>query len=276
MADMTDRQSAAARGLSRPLIAIARTGARWLGPSLLLIGWEIASRSGAVTPFMLPSIESVAARIVDDAMTGELFANLGPTLYRALAGFLIAAGLGVVLGMLMSRIAVVRWFFDPLVSVGFPMPKIAFLPIIVLWLGFYDVSKISIVILDAVFPVVTATVAGISAIDREILWSGRNMGASERRLLWDVMFPAALPQIFSGLQVALPIALIVEIVAEMLMGGYGIGGAMATASRFANSPSVFASLVEIAVLGYVLVRGMARLRRRLLVWHPEAAEAAGG
>jgi ABC-type nitrate/sulfonate/bicarbonate transport system permease component len=251
-------------------------GARWLGPALLLIGWEIASRSGAVTPFMLPSIESVAARIVDDATSGDLFANLGLTLYRALAGFLIAAGLGIGLGMLMSRIAVVRWFFDPLVSVGFPMPKIAFLPIIVLWLGFYDVSKIAIVILDAVFPVVTATVAGISGIDREVLWSGRNMGASERRLLWDVMFPAALPQIFSGLQVALPIALIVEIVAEMLMGGYGIGGAMATASRFANSPSVFASLVEIAVVGYALVRGMARLRHRLLVWHPEAAGAAGG
>jgi ABC-type nitrate/sulfonate/bicarbonate transport system permease component len=90
------------------------------------------------------------------------------------------------------------------------------------------------------------------------------------------VLPAALPQIFTGLQVALPIALIVAVVCEMAMGGYGIGAGMMTASRFANSPGVFAGIVEIAVVGYVLVKAMAMLRRRLLLWHPEAnaAEAA--
>ena len=106
------------------------------------------------------------------------------------------------------------------------MPKIAFLPVVILWLGFYDVSKISMVVLDAIFPVVTATIAGIRGVERELIWSARNMGASDRELLWQVMFPAALPQIMTGLQVALPIALIVAVVAEMLMGGYGLGGAM--------------------------------------------------
>ena len=86
------------------------------------------------------------------------------------------------------------------------------------------------------------------------------------------MLPAALPQIMTGLQVALPIALIVAVVTEMAMGGYGLGGAMMTASRFANSPGVFAGIVEIAVVGYVVVKAMALLRRRLLLWHPEALE----
>lgn len=241
---------------------------------MVLLGWELASHSGAVTPFMLPSIESVLGRILQDARSSELFVNLGLTVYRAMAGFLVAAFGGIVLGVLISGNALVRWFFDPLISVGFPMPKIAFLPIIVLWLGFYDVSKIAMVAFDAIFPVVTATIAGMASVERELVWSGRNLGASERRLLWDVMLPAALPQIFTGLQVALPIALIVEVVAEMVMGGYGIGGAMANASRFADSRGVFAGLVEIAVLGYLLVQSMAMLRRHLLIWHPEELRPA--
>jgi len=89
------------------------------------------------------------------------------------------------------------------------------------------------------------------------------------------MLPAALPQILTGLQVALPIALIVVVVTEMQMGGYGLGGAMMQASRFANSRGVFAGIVEIAVIGYALVAAMGWLRLRLLAWRQEAQEAAG-
>jgi ABC-type nitrate/sulfonate/bicarbonate transport system permease component len=172
----------------------------------------------------------------------------------------------------MARSRTVRWFFDPIISVGFPMPKIAFLPIIILWLGLYDVSKISVVIFEAIFPVVTATLAGLAGVERELIWSGRNMGASERELMWQVALPAALPQILTGLQVALPIALIVAIIAEMAMGGYGLGGAMMSASRFADSRGVFAGIVEIAIVGYALIKAMVLIRGRLLVWHQESAE----
>jgi ABC-type nitrate/sulfonate/bicarbonate transport system permease component len=103
-----------------------------------------------------------------------------------------------------------------------------------------------------------------------LIWSARNMGASNRELLTQVVLPAASPQIMTGLQVALPLCLIVAVVAEMLMGGYGLGGAMITASRFANSTGVFAGIVEIAVVGYALVKSMAMVRRRLLTWHQEA------
>jgi ABC-type nitrate/sulfonate/bicarbonate transport system permease component len=241
----------------------------------LLAAWEIFARSGAVTPFMLPALSAVAERLYDDALGGELFINIGVTLYRALAGFAIAAVGGVVLGIAMARNAAARWFFDPIISVGFPMPKIAFLPVVILWLGLYDVSKISMVVLDAIFPVVTATIAGIASVEKELLWSARNMGARDREVLWQILLPAALPQILTGLQVALPIALIVVVVTEMQMGGYGLGGAMMQASRFANSRGVFAGIVEIAVIGYGLVALMVMLRRRLLAWHQEAQETAG-
>jgi ABC-type nitrate/sulfonate/bicarbonate transport system permease component len=98
------------------------------------------------------------------------------------------------------------------------------------------------------------------------------MGASEREVVWQIALPAALPQILTGLQVALPIALIVAIIGEMAMGGYGLGGAMMSASRFADSRGVFAGIVEIAIVGYALIKAMAVVRRRLLVWHQETAE----
>jgi len=253
------------------LRTVARAIGGWAAIIVLLLAWEGVARSGAVTAYMLPRLSDVVARIAHDAVDGNLVEIVALTLYRALTGFAIAAVGGIALGLAMSRSGGVRWFFDPLISVGFPMPKIAFLPIIMLWLGVYDVSKISMVAFDAIFPVVTATLAGLAGVERELIWSARNLGARERELLWQVMLPAALPQIMTGLQVALPIALIVEVIAEMKMSGYGIGAAMNTASRFADSRGVFAGILEIAMIGYALVKGMALVRRRLLAWHAEAS-----
>ncbi len=266
----TGRPSGPERFIPRGLLPwLGWTLARLSSIIILLAAWEMVARSGAVTRYMLPPLSVVLERIWLDALGGELFINIGVTLWRALLGFAIATVGGIALGVAMSRNAFARWFFDPLVSVGFPMPKIAFLPIIILWLGLYDVPKVAMVVLDAIFPVITATVVGIQGVERELLWSARNMGAREREVMWQVVLPAALPQIMTGLQVALPIALIVAIVTEMAMGGYGMGGTMMQASRFANSPGVFAGIVEIAVVGYVLVKGLAVLRRRLLMWHQE-------
>jgi ABC-type nitrate/sulfonate/bicarbonate transport system permease component len=257
---------------TRRLDTVFRLGAGIFSILVMLIAWELFARSGKVTPFMLPRFSTVLEYIYNDAVSGDLWVNLALTLYRAMTGFVIATVAGIALAMAMSRSKIAHWFFDPIISVGFPMPKIAFLPIVILWLGLYDFSKISIVVFDAIFPVVTATLAGIAAVDKELLWSARNMGAKEHEIMWQVVLPAASPQILTGLQVALPISLIVAIIAEMVMGGYGLGGAMMGASRFANSPGVFAGIVEIAVVGYALIKIMALARRRLLVWHQETAE----
>ena len=252
--------------------ALAWRLARWFSIALLIAAWEIFARSGAVTTFMLPPLSMVCERIWEDATDGELLMNLVLTLYRALTGFAIAAVPGILLGILIARLAPVRWFFDPVVSVGFPMPKIAFIPIIVLWFGVYDVSKISIVVFDAIFPIITATVAGTRGVDHHLLWSARGLGASQRELLREIVLPAALPQILTGLQVALPIALIVTIIAEMTTAGSGLGGEMLHASRFVDSLGVFAALVEIAIVGVFLIKGQAVIRARLLHWHQETRQ----
>ena len=242
---------------------------RWGILIALFLAWEILTRTRTFTPFMLPSPESVVERIWRDAMTGDLPINIALTIYRALTGFVVSAVLGITIGLLMTRNAGLRWFFDPVISVGFPMPKITFLPVIVLWLGFYDTAKIAMVIFDAIFPVITATIAGVQSVEKELIWSARNLGARERDLLWQVLLPAASPQILTGLQVALPIALIVAVVAEMMMGGYGMGGAMIQASRMADSRGVFAGIIEISLVGWLFVKAMAMVRARLLFWHAE-------
>jgi ABC-type nitrate/sulfonate/bicarbonate transport system permease component len=256
----------------RAIRASMRAAMRLVSVFAFLALWQGLAVSGLFTPFQLPTFTGVLGRIWTDAVAGDLWMNTAVTLYRALAGFAIASIGGIVLGMAMSRIKLAHWFFDPIVSVGFPMPKIAFLPVIILWLGVYDVPKITMIVFDAIFPVIAATMIGIEGVERELIWSARNMGARERELLWQVVLPAALPQIMTGIQVALPLSLIVAVVTEMLMGGYGLGGAMITASRFANSLGVFAGIVEIAVVGYILVKAMALIRRRLLLWHPEASD----
>ena len=243
---------------------------RFFSIAVLLAAWEILARSGTFTPYQLPALSNVLLRIWSDAVSGDLAINTALTLYRALVSFAICAVLGVAIGMAMSRNKIAHWFFDPIVSVGFPMPKIAFLPVVILWLGVYD-AKITII------------VSTPSSGDRrhrhrhpgrraQLIWSARNMGANNRELLTQIVLPAALPQIMTGLQVSLPLCLIVAVVAEMLMGGYGLGGAMITASRFANSVGVFAGIVEIAAVGYCLVKALQLIRRRLLIWHQEANE----
>ena len=247
-----------------------RAGAYSLPVIVVLIAWEVFARSGAVTLFMLPPASAVAQRIWADAMAGDLWQNMLTTMYRAFTGFLLGSLIGIAIGIGISRNALARWFFDPIISIGFPMPKVAFLPVIILWLGVYDISKITLVTIEVLFPVVTATVVGLSGVNRSLVWSASNLGATRRQVLWHVMIPAAFPQIFTGIQVALPIALIVAVFGEMSMGGYGLGASMMSASRYADSRGVFAGIVVIALVGYGVVKLMDALRRRLLLWHPEA------
>jgi taurine transport system permease protein len=251
--------------------ALLRGLSRWVSIVALLAVWEMLARAHVFSDFLLPSFSVVVARLATDVVSGDLLLGVGLTLYRALAGFALAAIAGVAIGILIARLPLARWFFDPLVSIGLPMPKIAFLPIFILWFGVFDQSKILMAAFSAVFPVIVASWAAAEGVERVMLWSALSLGAGRRHLLWEIALPAALPQIFTGLQVALPISLIVEIVSEMAMGGEGIGGTIITEMRFADSPGVFSGIIAIAIVGSILVKAMELIRRRLLVWHAETA-----
>lgn len=234
---------------------------------VLLLAWEAASQARLVTPFLLPAVSTVLARIGKDFMSGKLGIDIGLTLYRTLAGFGLAAVLGILLGLLIARIKGVRWFLDPVVSAGLPMPKIALMPIFMLWFGLFDASKIAMVAFSAVFQIIIATWWAAQSVEKELVWSARSLGASERQILHEVVLPAAAPQIFTGLQVAFPLCLIVTLVTEMLMGGEGIGDTMLQNARYVDSPGLFAGIFMIGAVGYVCIALLEVLRRRVLAWH---------
>jgi ABC-type nitrate/sulfonate/bicarbonate transport system permease component len=248
------------------LISLAQATGSLLAVLLL---WYLATAAGLVSGFLLPSPGDVLARIVADTMSGDLPASLLITLRTAGIGFAAAAVGGTVLGIAMARIRLVHWFFDPLVSLGFPMPKIAFLPVFLLWLGPNASSQITIVAVSAIFPVIVAAYSGAQGVEKTMLWSAASLGGTRLGLLWQIVLPAIVPSLFTGLQIALPVALITTIVAEMLTGSDGIGGVMLGAMRFADSPGVFSGIVVIALVGICVVRGMEALRAWLLRWNPE-------
>lgn len=242
--------------------------------AVVLVAWEVAAQLKLVIPFLLPALSTVIQRIFDDLVSGKLLLDIGITLYRTATAYVIAAFIGVGLGVVITRSAWVRWFCDPLISIGLPMPKIALLPVFMLWFGLFDLSKILMVAFSAAFQIVIATWSATHSVEKELLWSARSLGASERRILWEVVLPAAMPQILTGLQVAMPICLIVVLVTEMAMGGRGLGDSMLAAARYVDSPGVFAGIVEIGLLGFGVIKLMELLRSRLLTWHQEAARDA--
>lgn len=234
------------------------------------VAWEVATRVGALTPFLLPSPSLIIQQLRFEFMSGELVIEVLGTLKRMLLGFVIAAAVGIPIGILLARVRPVRWFFDPLLSIALPMPQIAFLPIFILWMGVGDTSKIALVVFSAIFPIIVQTWAGTQGIDKFMAWSAESLGVSQRAFLWDIALPAAMPQIFSGLQIALPITLIATVVTEMLMGGTGVGSSIINGMRMSDSPELFGGIVAVGILGYLLIKGMDILRGRILFWHAES------
>jgi ABC-type nitrate/sulfonate/bicarbonate transport system permease component len=245
-------------------------------PLLVIVAWEIAARDRLVSPFLLPPFSRVIARLWEDTLSGELAALAGRTLLRLAISYSVAVVCGVLLGLLMGRVRVVRWLLDPIVSIGFPAPKIAFLPIFILWFGVFDTPKIVMSIFSCIFPIVAGTWAGTQGVDRYLIWSAENLGASKRELLLHVIFPSALPQVLTAMQVALPIAFIVVIVAEMLTGGGGLGGAMIEGARLADTTRVYVNLIVIGLIGFVSLWALQAARRRILAWHPEVLQEQPG
>jgi ABC-type nitrate/sulfonate/bicarbonate transport system permease component len=234
---------------------------------LLAIVWEAVARLGYVRPVFLPPLSAVLAQFWPLAAGGDLVQPLLVSLYRAAAGLALAIVLGVAIGFLMARMRVMRWLLDPLIAFSFPSPKIAFLPIVVLWFGIDHLAKIALVAFTSVFPFIVAAYAGATTVPTHQLWAARAMGTSNLALLRRVVFPASLPSLMSGVRVGVPYALVTAFTAEMVAGGGGLGGEMVLAQRYFETPTVFVYLLIMLATGYVIDLGVLALRRRILRWH---------
>ncbi len=239
---------------------------------LVLLAWELTARAGLIRPLFLPSLTEIARQFWVLLLDGEIIDPLLVSLYRAFAGLALAVVIGVAAGLVMARSRFVDWALDPFVSIAFPAPKIAFVPIFILWFGIDHLSKILLVAFTCVFPMIIAAHHGALAVSRTVIWSAQAMGTPRRKLLRRVIFPAALPYIFSGVRITLPVALIIAFTTEMIAGGGGVGAALMFAQRFFQTPTVFAYILLMLSAGFLLDRLMLSLREQLLPWEEEIQE----
>jgi ABC-type nitrate/sulfonate/bicarbonate transport system permease component len=244
--------------------------ARYAMPLLLCaIAWELVARSGLIRPLFLPRFTTVVTTIGSLASQGMIFAPLGISLYRAFAGVALATVAGIVIGIGMARSRAVRWFLNPLMAVAFPAPKIAFLPMFVLWFGIGHLSKILLVAFACVFPVAIAMYSTAYSVSKFWVWSAESMGRNRLSTIMHVVLPACVPSLFASIRVTVPIALIVTFTAEMIAGGNGLGDDLTYAQRQFDTPTVYAYVTVMLLIGLVLDNAILWLRRVLLRWQDE-------
>ena len=249
------------------LLSRLRDGVVYAYPLLLVLAlWEAVAELGYVRPLFLPGVGAVIRQFWPLLINHQIVEPLSVSLYRAFAGLALAVFFGIAIGLAMARHATLRFAFDPLVSLAFPAPKIAFVPIFILWFGIDHLSKILLVAFTCVFPMIVATYHGASAVRSIVIWSAQAMGTPERKIMTRILLPASLPHVINGLRITLPVALISAFTAEMVAGGGGIGSALMYAQRFFQTPTVFVYILVMLLTGLILDLAMTRLRRHLLRW----------
>ncbi|RQH01873.1 ABC transporter permease [Natrarchaeobius oligotrophus] len=233
---------------------------------IFLVLWEAVAQMGLVYYYYLPPLSDVLARFVELTLSGEIPYHSYLTLRRALVGLVIGTVFGILVGILIARNAVAEWFFDPIIKIGYPIPIIALVPVFMLWFGIGDQSKIIMVAIGTFWPIAVNARNSAQRIDKNYIRSARMMGTSDRRLLWRVVFPAASPGIVTGLQIALPLSLIITFVFEMVAGGGGLGALEIEGVRTFDPTQVYATIIAIMLIGIALDRALRLLRNHYLRW----------
>jgi ABC-type nitrate/sulfonate/bicarbonate transport system permease component len=231
-----------------------------------LIAWEAAARSGRWSKLLFPSLASIFNELVTFFTKSEMLREVLVSLERALGGFALAAAAGVALGIVMGRSRFAAALLDPLFSGTYAVPKLALFPIFIFVFGIGSLSKVALVFLECLYPIVIMTYHGARDVNRALLWSAQNMGASRAAILRRVVIPATTPFIFAGFRVAVPVAMIVVVITEMVASADGLGYQVIYALSSLRTDRMLAVVVVIAALGYALDKAVVLARDRLIYW----------
>ncbi|HEY0297252.1 MAG TPA: ABC transporter permease [Bordetella sp.] len=234
-------------------------GAAWPVIGLLLV-WQLVCASGLVPPALLPAPLTIALRLAQELLEPGFLFHIGQTAIRLFAGFFIALALGLGLGIAMAQGA--EPLLTPLVRVAAPIPKIALYPALVLLLGFGHASKIALVVADAVFPLMLATLHGLRSVQPKLVWAAQAAGASRSAIVLTVMLPSALGPILAGCRIGLVIACVNVFLAEMISSSDGLGHLLVTAARSYQVVDMFVPLVLISLIGLALNASLQFARHR--------------
>ncbi len=239
-------------------------------PVALLLLWEFVSVAGLVDSYFLPAPHRILASAWALLLSGTLVADIAISMFRLLSGYFLGAAAGIVLGVMTGRSALLGDLLDPLIQALRPISPIALLPLAMVYLGIGEIEKIVLIAYSTFFPVAINTYFGVRGVDPVVVMAAKTLGATRRRdMLREIILPAALPHIFSGLRVSLGISFIVIIAAEMVASHSGLGFRILDAERIFELDVVYVGIVVISLLGLFFDAIFMRVRRRLLPWYRE-------
>ena len=232
---------------------------------VVLLAWELASGT-VVSAEILPPFSAAVPEVVALALDPDFLEDLTHTLFRGLAGIVIATALAVPVGLAMERSDRVRRNLDPIISLTYPVPKSPLIPLVIFWLGMGHTSRITLAVIGSFLPVLISAYNGANSVRNEFRWAARSMGLTRVQETRKVLVPAALPTIATGVRIGLIFSFIIVISSEMILANSGLGVPVVRFGQYGQYEKVFAVVFWIAFVVAGLDRLYLRLSRRLLSW----------
>lgn len=238
----------------------------WLVFGLLLLLWEGVSRSSPQLQSYIPPVSQVILALSRLIVSGRMTPHLLATLRRFFEGYLLAATLAVTLGMVLGYFRFAHSLAEILIEFLRPMPSVAIIPVAILLLGIGDGMIVAVTVYASTWPILINTIDGVRRIERTLIDTGRTFGLARWRMLWQIVLPAASPYIVTGLRISLSIALILVTTAEMIAGSRGLGFFILDEERSLQSGNMYAGIVLVALVGYLLNRLFVALEAKAMQW----------
>lgn len=251
-------------------------GTGWTVFGILILLWEAGSRANPKLQLYIPPVSQILMALGGLLISGEVTAHLLTTLRRFVEGYLAAGAIAVTLGIVLGYFRFAHSLTEMLIEFLRPMPSVAIIPVAILLLGIGDSMIVAVTVYASTWPILVNTIDGVRHIERTLIDTGRTFGLARRRILWQIILPAASPYIITGLRVSLSIALILVTTAEMIAGSKGLGFFILDEERSFRSSNMYAGIFLVAALGYALNRFFMVLEAKTMKWRHamRAREAA--
>lgn len=233
---------------------------------LVCAAWQIAPSVGLINPEALPPLSAVIVAWWHLLLDGSLVSNGLTSLYEVVVGLGLSIVFGVAAGVLMAWYPAVDALVTPVMKGLYPMPKSALIPVMILWFGLGAGSKIAAVFAGCLLPIVVSSFNGARGVEQTLIWSALGLGASRRRVLWEVVIPGALPEIMAGIRNALAISFILMVAAEFLVGQHGLGYLISFLGDGGVYDAMFAGVLTVSAFGFFADRVYLLLMQRMLRW----------
>lgn len=236
-------------------------------PVCLLVIWELLSRAGVVRPSILPAPSVIGLTMLDMAQTGEIFRHLAISIFRVLQGFVLGALLGIICGFLVGLSKMVEKAFALIIGILRPIPIIAWVPVLILWMGIDEASKVTIIAIASFWSLLVNVVDGVKNTDKKYLEVARILEKSNITLVTKVIFPSTLPAIFTGLRIGIDVSWRSVVGAELIAASSGIGYMIMYARELSQIDVMLVGVFVIGLTGLFIDVVLKKLQAWALKWN---------